>query len=122
MNNDMLPIPVGTTIHINPEDVKWEQNGGDLISREDLLNAIHKVIEEAFGSDDIYDQGYNNGLFKASELVDSALTVAVDNYSMGYQDGFRDGYAQCFTDKEERKENSRLFRNCGAENAKKWGI
>ena len=122
MNNDMLPIPVGTTIHINPEDVKWEQNGGDLISREDLLNAIHKVIEEAFGSDDIYDQGYNNGLFKASELVDSALTVAVDNYSMGYQDGFRDGYAQCFTDKEERKENSRLFRKGGAEECKNESI
>ena len=47
----------------------------DLISREDLLNAIHKVIEESFGSYDIYDKGYNNGLYKASELIDSALAV-----------------------------------------------
>ena len=60
----------------------------DLISREDLLNAIHKVIEEAFGSDDIYDQGYNNGLFKASELIDNAPTVYDEEaFSEGYERG-----------------------------------
>lgn len=37
LNNDM--IPVGTTVHINPEDIKWEVKG-DLISREALKNAF----------------------------------------------------------------------------------
>ena len=54
---------------------KTKAMNNDLISREALLNAIHKVIEEAFGSDDIYDKGYNNGLYKASELIDNAPTV-----------------------------------------------
>lgn len=38
LNNDM--IPVGTTVHINPKDMKWECNGGDLISREALKKAL----------------------------------------------------------------------------------
>ena len=28
---------------------------------------------------------------------------------IGYDRGFRDGYAQCIADKEERKERNRLF-------------
>ena len=31
-----------------------------------------------------------------------------------YDEGFRDGYAQCINDKEERKENNRLFQKGGA--------
>lgn len=33
-----------------------------------------------------------------------------------YYKGFRDGYAQCINDKEERKENNRLFQKGDAEN------
>ena len=43
-------------------------------------------------------------------LIDNAPTVA-DRYD----EGFRDGYAQCINDKEERKENNRLFQKGGAE-------
>lgn len=32
-----------------------------------------------------------------------------------YDEGFRDGYAQCINDKEERKENNRLFQKGGKE-------
>jgi predicted RNA-binding Zn-ribbon protein involved in translation (DUF1610 family) len=38
LNNDM--IPVGTTVHINPKDIKWECNGGDLISRSELKKVL----------------------------------------------------------------------------------
>lgn len=38
VNNDT--IPVGTKAHINLEDIKWECNGGDLISRSELIKAI----------------------------------------------------------------------------------
>ena len=44
------------------------------------------------------------GRFNTLLLIDNAPTVA-DRYD----EGFRDGYAQCINDKEERKENSRLF-------------
>ena len=42
MNNDMLPV--GTTIYINPEDIKWEWNGGDLISRKALKEKISNTF------------------------------------------------------------------------------
>ena len=85
MNNDMLPV--GTTLHINPEDIKWEQQGGDLISREALIEFLNK-----------------NWYGDVMEVIKNAPTVA-DRYD----EGFRDGYAQCINDKEERKENNRLF-------------
>lgn len=44
MNNDMLPIPIGTTAHINPEDIKREFNGGDLISRRDIKDHIGELL------------------------------------------------------------------------------
>lgn len=39
----------------------------------------------------------------------------VPTVSDRYDEGFRDGYAQCINDKEERKENNRLFRKGGVE-------
>lgn len=41
LNNNMLPV--GTTVHINPEDIKWEVQG-DLISRDDVKKKIDKFI------------------------------------------------------------------------------
>lgn len=46
MNNDMLPV--GTTLHINPEDIKWEWNDGDLISRSALLKELDECNELVF--------------------------------------------------------------------------
>lgn len=49
------------------------------------------------------------------KVIDNAPTISVDNYSMCYQEGFRDGYSQCIADIEERKENNRLFQKGGKE-------
>ena len=67
MNNDMLPIPVGTTIHINPEDVKWELNGGDLISRSALKKAI---TEATYNFEQIPIR-----VDKVQEIIDNAPAV-----------------------------------------------
>jgi len=75
MNNDMLPV--GTTFHINPEDVKWEVSG-DLISRSALKKAYFNAINET-----------SIGEVSIIDLINNAPTVTVDNYSMGYQDGVR---------------------------------
>ncbi len=82
MNNDMLPV--GTTLHINPEDIKWEQKGGDLISREALKKAIYNDLglgDEENGS----DAEYMSGLQDCYNLIDNAptelfpLTVKINN-------------------------------------------
>lgn len=79
--NDM--IPVGTTVHINPEDIKWECNGGDLINREALKKAIEEYKYCGF-----YD--------KLIEIIDNAPTLEAyteedmkrtikENFDIGYE-------------------------------------
>ena len=70
MNNDMLPA--GTTFHINPEDIKWEQNG-DLISREALKEAFKawKNMDDYYHDTDCNDIP----LSEAFDLIDNAPTV-----------------------------------------------
>lgn len=67
MNNDMLPV--GTTLHINPEDIKWEQNGGDLISREALKENIKNAFKHNFNG---YDALMVNEVYA---FIDNAPTV-----------------------------------------------
>lgn len=40
MNNP--EIPIGTTVHINLEDIKWRGDSGDLISRSALKEELEK--------------------------------------------------------------------------------
>lgn len=72
-----------------------EGSQGDLISRSYLRQMIPTPIEDEYKY--------------VHQIIDNAPTV-----SDRYDEGFRDGYAQCFNDKEERKENSRLFQKGGA--------
>ena len=81
MNNDMLPV--GMTFHINPEDIKWEWNGGDLISRSALKKSIKSY------ADDQYAENEYLGEYAIMDIIDKAPAVTVDNYAMGYQDGVR---------------------------------
>ena len=73
MNNDM--IPVGTTVHINPEDIKWEWNGGDLISRRDIKDHIGELLLVYSGEE------LANAILNA---IDNALTVP-NEYMRGYE-------------------------------------
>lgn len=72
----------------------------DLISR----SALKKEI------DDYAEKRQDTLLWQSDieEIIDNAPTV-----SDRYDEGFRDGYAQCINDKEERKENNRLFQKGG---------
>ena len=56
-------LPIGTTFHVNPEDIKWEVRG-DLISREALKNEIDKLFKSG---------GYDSGL--VLDTIDNAPTV-----------------------------------------------
>lgn len=67
MNNDM--IPVGTTVHINPEDIKWECNGGDLISRSALKKSIKSY------ADDQYAENEYLGEYAIMNIIDNAPTL-----------------------------------------------
>ena len=68
MNNDMLPV--GTTFHINPEDInKWEQHGGDLISR----SALKKLIKSY--ADDQYAENEYLGECAIMDIIDNAPAV-----------------------------------------------
>ena len=74
---------------------------GDLISRE----ALKEVVKDMRNANPSY--GHTCDVVDRAELldeIDNAPTV-----SDRYDEGFRDGYAQCINDKEERKENNRLF-------------
>lgn len=66
LNNDM--IPVGTTFHINPEDIKWEVHG-DLISREALKKSIKSY------ADDQYAENEYLGEYAIMDIIDKAPTV-----------------------------------------------
>lgn len=84
MNNDMLPV--GTTIKIKSEDIKWDS--GDLISREALRNVIlndskldgvnanwevNRIlvhIENAPTASDRYYEGYAQGYIHGSTGAD----------------------------------------------------
>ena len=78
-------------------------NKGDLISREALKKAI---TEATYNFEQIPIR-----VDKVQEIIDNAPTVE----ERSYEQGFRDGYAQCINDKEERKENNRLFPERGKE-------
>jgi hypothetical protein len=66
MNNDM--IPVGTTVHINPGDIKWEVSG-DLISRSALKKSIKSY------ADDQYAENEYLGEYAIMNIIDNAPTV-----------------------------------------------
>ena len=75
----------------------------NLISRE--------ALKKVFLSYDYLNMGlYTMSMFDIIKVIDNAPTV-----TDRYDEGFRDGYAQCINDKEERKENNRLFRKGGKE-------
>jgi len=72
----------------------------DLISRE----ALKKALDEQMN----FDENCRDSVF---DIIDNAPTVNEDmlvedvikaHENIGYEKGFRDGYAQCITDKEER--------------------
>ena len=70
---------------------------GDLISREALKEHIFTV-------------NHGNGVeIEPIEVVPLCVIDNAPTVSDRYDEGFRDGYAQCINDKEERKENNRLF-------------
>ena len=48
---------------------------GDMISRQELLDNIQKVIEDSTDWDEDWDKGYNCGLHKACELIETALSI-----------------------------------------------
>ena len=66
MNNP--EIPVGTTVHINPKDIKWEVKG-DLISRSALKKSIKSY------ADDQYAENEYLGECAIMDIIDNAPTV-----------------------------------------------
>ena len=66
MNNDILPV--GTTFHINPEDIKWEVSG-DLISRSALKKSIKSY------ADDQYAENEYLGEYAIMDIIDNAPAV-----------------------------------------------
>ena len=50
-------------------------NEGDMISRQELLDNIQKVVDDMFPTVDRLDIGYYNGLHKACELIETALSI-----------------------------------------------
>ena len=69
----------------------------DLISREALKEHIFTV-------------NHGNGVeIEPIEVVPLCVIDNAPTVADRYDEGFRDGYAQCINDKEERKENNRLF-------------
>lgn len=66
LNNNMLPV--GTTVHINPEDIKWEVQS-DLISREALKKSIKSY------ADDQYAENEYLGEYAIMNIIDNAPTV-----------------------------------------------
>ena len=77
MNNDMLPV--GTTVKINPEDVKWDS--GDLISRDALKAEL---------TSDTKDKYVFVCLSSVLEKIDNAPTAS-DRYYEGYTQGYIHG-------------------------------
>ena len=90
-----------------------------LIDADELKNAIENlVVGGAEGLKNYYKKGsmsdqnaWIGGVYDAWELIDNAPTVEIRSY----EQGFRDGYSQCITDNEERRENNRLFQKGGTE-------
>lgn len=66
MNNP--EIPVGTTVHIEPKDIRWRDNG-DLISRSALKKAIKSY------ADDQYAENEYLGECAIMAIIDNAPTV-----------------------------------------------
>lgn len=64
-------IPVGTTVHINPEDIKWEWNDGDLISRSALKKSIKSY------ADDQYAENEYLGEYAIMDIINNAPAVEV---------------------------------------------
>ena len=84
MDDDMLPL--GTTVHIDPEDIKWECNGGDLISRE----ALKKILGDPLYRSSIKDYGEILKYTFVMDIIDNAQAVS-DRYNEGYAQGYIDG-------------------------------
>ena len=86
----------------------------ELYSKEELLKELKKEYScggECDHCPEVLDAGSCAVLRCIRRIIDNAQPV-----SDRYDEGFRDGYAQCINDKEERKENNRLFQKGGAKN------
>ena len=109
MNNDMLPI--GTTLHINPEDVKWEASG-DLISRSALKKSIKSY------ADDQYAENEYLGEYAIIDIIDNAPTVEAfteEDMKRTIKENFDIGYEMA-KNKYERPQGEWIFRSgvtCG---------
>lgn len=84
----------------------------ELYSKEELLKELKKEYScggECDHCPEVLDAGSCSVLRCIRRIIDNAEVV-----SDRYDEGFRDGYAQCINDKEEREENNRLFQKGGA--------
>lgn len=107
----------------------------ELYSKEELLKELKKEYScggECDHCPEVLDAGSCSVLRFIRWIIDNAQPVEIatklqpncNNLQQGecencdYNKGFRDGYSQCINDREERKENSRLFQKGGAENEK----
>lgn len=86
---DNSEIPVGTTVHINPEDIKW-RGSGDLISREALKKAIKSY------ADDQYAENEYLGEYTIMKIIDNVPTVDISETiskfrNTAYLNGFTTG-------------------------------
>ena len=81
MNNDMLPV--GTTINIKPEDVKWDS--GDLISRSELKKEF-----DIIASNSATGEWQLIPIKHIKQIIDNAPTAS-DRYYEGYAQGYIHG-------------------------------
>ena len=83
LNNDMLPV--GTAVHINPKDIKWEVSG-DLISRKDIKDHISELLLVYSGAE------LANAILDA---IDNAPAVDMSTeLSVAYLKGRRQGQSE----------------------------
>lgn len=96
-------IPIGTTAHINPEEIKWGGASGDLISREALKKDFKARLKNAKNwKENALNKGDDELVIRADATINficevlmtinNASTACHDNYSMGYQDGVKRFY------------------------------
>lgn len=112
LNNDM--IPVGTAVHITPEDIKWEVKG-DLISREALKEAFanSKHIKEMTDGLDVME------MLAIIEIIDNAPTV--EAYTLLQVKELVEFNQKLIDELEERPQGKWIFRSGGYYKCNKCG-
>lgn len=88
---DMLPV--GTTINIKPEDIKW--NGGDQISRETIEKIIVGMLEKWADGYSYIEIPTDDAIREMKSAIDNVQPVVVnckdcDGYEAGYSAGLKD--------------------------------